>query len=722
LFGSVLPTLSAYRLFSAIYTIAALLLLVLGLGGALAAAVPSLHDQLDLMTVRGQALAPLASAMGSAALSTEPRPQIALDYLVSALNLCFGLFLISRLPGQRVATLLGLGMIGAATSFNAHAHSALLSSSLVYSAGLNELHLGLHVLSGAAYLYALLLFPDGRPALRGANFLMGLIIASAVASIVLFHTDVLFFVVLFGFLIPSLGLVSLGSRIRSTTDARARQQVGVVAWALALVLLSALVVLVVAFGPLLAGRPALIPAAVDQVEYVSLELFSILFALIPIALFVGIVRYQLFDIRVLARTLLYFTFTACIVGLYVLIVGTLDVIFGTGNSVPVSLLATGSIAVLFQPLRERLQRAAQHLVYGEREPYLVLTRLGRQLESTLTPEAVLPTIVETVREALELPYVSVVLQGEDEPAVSSGTVIDPSLRLPLVYQRETVGELRLAARGPDDALTAAERRLLGALARQAGAAVYGVQVTADLQRARAQLVSAREEERRRLRRDLHDGLGPALAGQLLRAGAARRVLPDDAAAADVLLAELEADLEQAVADLRRLVYNLRPPALDELGLAGAIRASAIRLGPSSLDGRGLTIGVDIPDMLPPLTAAVEVAVYRLVEEALTNVVRHARARHCRVRLTVGDQLDIEVVDDGTGLSSASHPGLGLVSMRERAEELGGTCRVESLPAGGTRVHARLPVRAAVVRAPVPDVRTSRIEESQAIADTCRKLS
>jgi signal transduction histidine kinase len=220
--------------------------------------------------------------------------------------------------------------------------------------------------------------------------------------------------------------------------------------------------------------------------------------------------------------------------------------------------------------------------------------------------------------------------------------------------------------------------------------VHAARLTADLRRARGRLVAAREEERRRLRRDLHDGLGPALAAQTLKVGAARSLLRRDPDAADARLAELEGDLAAALADVRRLVYGLRPPALDDLGLIAAIREGAAQYaGPGAP-----RVAVEAPDRLPPLPAAVEVAAYRIVQEALANVVRHADARTCRVRLTTeADALVVEVLDDGVGVPFDRHVGVGLVSMRERAAELGGACTVEAQPGGGTRVVAWLPLTA-----------------------------
>src|SRR5215203_4598899 len=349
--------------------------------------------------------------------------------------------------------------------------------------------------------------------------------------------------------------------------------------------------------------------------------------------------------------------------------------------------------MLFQPLRERLQRGVNRLMHGERdEPYAVVSRLGQRLEATLSPEAVLDTITQTVREALKLSYVAVALEkagdAPAEVAASAGKPVDEPLRLPLAYQNEPVGELLIGSRSPGEGFSAADRRLLDALARQAGIAAHAVRLTADLQRSRERLVTAREEERRRLRRDLHDGLGPTLASMTLQTEAARDLFAADPARADALLADLTQQLQAATADIRRLVYALRPPALDDLGLLGALRAQTARHGPGPT-----CIAVVAPDGLPPLPAAVEAAAYRIAQEALTNVLRHAEARTCEIELRYDERtavLMVDVTDDGRGLAPDAHAGVGLTSMRERAEELGGRLAVEAGAAGGTSVRAMLP--------------------------------
>jgi signal transduction histidine kinase len=688
-------TLPGVRGLLVAYTAVAVFLLALGLAGALTRADPSISTRLAIRLLPREIGLSLGSAVAAAGASPMPWALVVLDYAVSALNLGFGFWLGWSRPDQRVARLLALGMVGAATSFNAHAHGALLSSSVTYTAALNDLHVGLHMISGVAFLYALLVFPDGSLVPRRADWLVIGVGVAAVGSILVFHADVLFFVVYFGFLIPLVGLVSLGYRRGNTRDHVQRQQIGIVLWSLGLVLVVAVMLLVVALAPTASGGPELVPLTLDQVAYVSLELFSVLFALLPVAMLVGIMRYRLFGVRIITRALVYGALTVCILGLYASVIGGLEVVFGSGSSYGASLLAAATVAFVFQPLRERLQRSARRVVYGEGdEPYRVLARLGARLEASLAPETVLPIIVRTVRESLKLPYAAIVLVGQSdgESSASSGSARDAPVRIPLRYQHELQGELLVASRQPGEPFTPAERRLLEDLGHQAGVATHAVRLTSDLQHARRRLVHAAEEERRRLRRDLHDGLGPTLASQVLLAGTARRVLATDPATSNALLAEIETDLQRALADLRGLVYNLRPPALDELGLVGAIRARIARLAASSALAFEVHLPCDGPCVLP---AAVEVAALRIVDEALTNVLRHARARTCRVRLEVSEALEIEVVDDGVGLqveTPGERPaGVGLSSIRDRAAELGGAAYVERVPAGGTRVIARLPL-------------------------------
>ncbi len=449
----------------------------------------------------------------------------------------------------------------------------------------------------------------------------------------------------------------------------------------------AIVAVVFLLGPIIWSIPALAGTFWSV-------LFALAFATVPVSAGIAILRHNLYDIDVIInRTLVYGSLTAIVSGIYVAVAAGLGTLLEVEGNVALSLLATGLIAVVFAPLRDRIQRAVNRLMYGERDdPYVAISRLGRRLEATLTPEAVLPAVVQTVREAIRIPYAAIELRQNDGYviAASSGEPVDDPLRLPLVYHSEEVGRLLLTPRTGEQFFGPSDRRLLDDLARQAGIAAHAVRLTHDLQRSRERLVTAREEERRRLRRDLHDGLGPMLAGFSLQIGAIRNLLERDPAAADGLLTELGTEAETAVGSVRRLVYALRPPALDELGLVGAIRSRAVQYT-GRTDSNGLDVRVEAAPHLPPLSAATEVAAYWIAQEALMNVVRHARARRCIVRLEVGDDLCVEVTDDGAGMPEERPAGVGLLSMRERAEELGGTCVVERIPTGGTRVLAHLPL-------------------------------
>jgi two-component system, NarL family, sensor kinase len=407
---------------------------------------------------------------------------------------------------------------------------------------------------------------------------------------------------------------------------------------------------------------------------------------LPVLGGIAMIRHRLYDVDlVLNRTLVYGALSACVVAAYAaLVFGVGTIASGQGNVVAAAAAALCALAAA--PLRSRLQRGVNRLLYGARdEPVAAVSDLGRRLESALEPAAVLPTLVDAVARALRLPYAAVELATPDGyvPGAHVGTPRGAPLEIPLLAQGESVGRLLLSPRRADEELSPADRTVLEMLARQAGPAVQAVRLYGDLQRSREQLITAREEERRRLRRDLHDGLGPSLAAIAMQLAAAGTLTgqPD---ALHELLAGVEEQTRQALADIRRLVYDLRPPALDDLGLVSALREQGRRF-------TNLRVTIEADERFDDLPAALEVAIYRIASEAITNAAKHGNATSCEVRLSVDGALELEVRDDGDGLPELLRAGIGMSSMRERATELGGTCSIVSAEGGGTVVHARLPV-------------------------------
>ena len=418
---------------------------------------------------------------------------------------------------------------------------------------------------------------------------------------------------------------------------------------------------------------------------------------LPLGLAAGILRDRLFDIDVVVRrTFIYGGLTLGVVASYVVVTSAVTAVIGSAGGFGVSLLAAGVAALVALPIRDALQRGVDRMLYGERdEPLRAMRRLGQRLELAADPDRAFPAIVDTVADALRSPYVGLEVVDDVGRSVAVGQRGTPQpavVTVPLVDGLDHVGSLVLGVRSGERGFRPDELLLLDELARQAGTAIHALRLRADLVRSRERLVLAREEERRRLRRDIHDGLGPSLASIGLRAEASAELLTTDPAAARRLLAELSDEVQTTLAEIRRLVDGLRPPALDELGLIGAIEQQASRLE-GAVGGRPPTaISLDrSPDPLPDLPAAVEVAAYRIVVEALTNAVRHAQARTCRVRITAGEELVIEVEDDGRGLPAPVVAGTGRESMEARAVELGGSLRVDRRPRGGTRLEARLPI-------------------------------
>ena len=405
----------------------------------------------------------------------------------------------------------------------------------------------------------------------------------------------------------------------------------------------------------------------------------------------GITRPDVVDVdRLLGGTLVYGTLVVGSVLVDLLVLGlaswALDATLDGRESL---VLAVIVVIAIYLPVRQRFSRVVRRWVMGERDdPYAVVSALARRLEDSAGPDEQLLEVARSLGAAFRLPYVGVeVEQGGGELLLAEhGDRPAATRALPIAYRGEHVGRLLLPDRGEAARLRPADERLLADVVRQAAAAARTARLADELQRSREQLVTALEDERRRLRRDLHDGLGPTLAAVASRIDTARITARRDPAATDETLAAARADVSGMLTEVRRLVHGLRPPALDEVGLLGAVRRQV-----DAAATPGLRVAVAASGELTGLPAAVEVAAYRIVGEALTNVSRHARAGHAQVRLARDEHaLVVEVADDGTGIPEGTPAGVGLVSLRERAEELGGRCEVLDA-APGTLVRARLPL-------------------------------
>jgi signal transduction histidine kinase len=332
------------------------------------------------------------------------------------------------------------------------------------------------------------------------------------------------------------------------------------------------------------------------------------------------------------------------------------------------------------------------------ELYRVVSALAFRMEYTQAPDELLTSVAELISTELRLPYVLIEIEHTAWPDGSAeyGAPVGELLALPLTYQGYPAGRLVVSGRSAGRAVSRRDRRVLLDVAKHAGAALHTARLLGDLRESLDRVLYAREEERRRLRHELHDSVGPILAGISLGLHAARRVMRSDAEQADQLIMHLEQELQAAIGEVRRLFETLRPPALDQLGLLPAIKEQidllATRMRTDEDSPQHVSFELNSSGDLASLPAIVEVAAYRIVCEALTNVARHSGARTCTVTLGRDKGLRVEVVDDGVGISGRPGRGLGLGSMRERAAELGGTFVIDAPTRGGTRIVARLPIQ------------------------------
>lgn len=436
--------------------------------------------------------------------------------------------------------------------------------------------------------------------------------------------------------------------------------------------------------PLLAMAALIVPWVIGNPAW---WLTSFTIPLIPAAITFSVLRHRLYGIDTLiTRTLVGAGLVGVIGGVYVA-VGAASSLFLSDLDRIGGLFAALCAGAFFHPLRRMLQRGADRLLYGGKgDPVALAGELRRRLQRT-DPAGGLTATLEVLREGLAVTGVSVRFRNGTPGEVTVGELREVVRDVRLVWHGEPVGTLLIGPPGVRRLPAAHNGRVIAALTPYVADAAHAVRLVGALRRSRERIVATREEERRRLRRDLHDGLGQSLSGMAMTINAARHSLRVSPETAERLLDDLRSGMDGVTGDIRHLVYGLRPPALDDLGLAGALKEMA---GPgTSVEARGDLEG---------LPAAVEVAAYRIVQEALTDARRHAGAAAVRVTLervpaTAGGHghLNVRVGDDGVGVTPGRRSGVGLASMRERAAELGGTCVITSPPGEGTLVEAVLPV-------------------------------
>jgi signal transduction histidine kinase len=399
--------------------------------------------------------------------------------------------------------------------------------------------------------------------------------------------------------------------------------------------------------------------------------------------------YGLVDLRlVLRRTLVYGVLTGCVAAIYAVVTGVLNAHIRSGPLPALAAAAVVSVGLI--PFRDLLQRGATRMVYGgRRDPALAVARVGEGLQRP--GEGLMPAVAAAVAEALRSPYVAIedagglVLAAHGDPAAAGlrhGQLLD--------HQGEPQGRLIVVPRTKGEPLDRADLRVVRALAPHVALAARAAALTAELDRSRGQVIAASLAERERLRRDLHDGMGPSLGGLALGLAAAETLLDTDPATTRQILSRTRTEADQAVTEIRRIIDNLRPDVLDRSGLAGALHEYAQLLSAR----RSLTVDLDTDGFggqrgAPLIDPSIEVVAYRIAQEAISNVVRHSGASHCEVRLTCAEAVGIEISDNGGGISGGRADGLGLASIRQRAEACGGTLSITT-SAAGTRLAVTLP--------------------------------
>jgi signal transduction histidine kinase len=710
---------AGFLVFFAAYTAFALLVLLLGALAAYGAHSPSFHDQLHAWALDDGITGTLAHRMADASHHAESAASLALDYAFSLFNLGLAFFLVFLRRNERTARLLSIAMVGTAAVFNLQAHGVyeILPATTAEAVS----HDSFHVLAALAYLLALLLFPDGRgvprwrPAPLAALYVAAAVVVAPLAYLARGESRTVTLIVAFGVLTPLVGVLSQAYRYRRSPTPVERQQARLLFWALSPALLVGLFALTVALRNV--GSNAYEGRALVVLPVSVFRVFQPVFSIIPIALFLGILRYRLWDVdKVISRTLVYSVLAGFVSAVYVGVVVGVGSLFGQAQTenLGLSIVATGIIAVAFQPVKERVQRFANRLVYGKRAtPYEVLSEFSERVAETPATDELLARMARILAEGTAARRADVWLKVGHElrPAAAwpadaeppAALEIDGDVAIPTIesatmavavrHQGELFGALSVT-KPANESLTPTEEKLLGDLGRQAGLVLRNVQLTAELlarleelRASRQRLIAAQDETRRRLERNLHDGAQQqlvALKVQLSLAEAMVEDLGDEGRPLLEMLGQLKAQMGDALENLRDLARGIYPPLLAAEGLPSALASQA----------RKASIPIEVQaESVGRYDQEVEAAVYFCVLEALQNISKYSGATSGVLRLEECDgELVFEVRDDGCGFDPTSTArGAGTTNMADRIETLDGTFELHSQPGRGTTVVGRLPV-------------------------------
>lgn len=443
--------------------------------------------------------------------------------------------------------------------------------------------------------------------------------------------------------------------------------------------------------------PLALPASWPSLWMINPLVHLAVQAFYPAAMLVAVLRQRMWGLDLaVSRTVLAGTLTVGLIALYVVVATLLASLLPTSDSVLAQAVAAGVVAVAVMPVRSWLQARVHDLVYGAgADPVRAVRDLGSRFASAQAPDALMAELAAGVAVALRLESVTVSRCDDVEPVVRYGNPTGEESTVDLVHRGSRVGRLAATA-PPGESLDARTRKSLAELGSVVATGLVLAQASRDLDAARERLSTVRLEERRVIRRELHDGLGPSLAGIRLGLQGVRNLLAVDPDAAARLLDSLQQQLDHQVDGVRSLSRTLFPPILDELGLAAALHELAAQ---HARAGFTLDVHTQVPATLDAVASA---AAYGIAVEAVSNARRHSGADGCRVEVVcaatssadmdrAAAELTVVVLDTGSGVAPGRPGGVGTRSMRERAGELGGTLVIDSPPRGGTRVTARLPL-------------------------------